>query len=127
MLYDGECGVCNGAVQFLLRVDPDPALRFAPLQGETTAGLRQRFPEIPTGLDTMVYLEGDRVHLRSRAVLLLAAALPWPWRFFGGLRLLPALVTDPLYRAVAAVRYRLGGRQDHCRLATPEEARRFLP
>ncbi len=127
VLYDGECGVCNSAVQFLLRVDPDPALHFAPLQGETTAMLRSVHPEIPAGLDTMVYLEGGRVFLRSRAALRLAAALPYPWRAAAWLRWLPVLLTDPVYRVVAALRMRLGGSADRCRLATADEVGRFLP
>ena len=127
VLYDGECGVCDGAVQFLLRTDPDSGLAFAPLQGETTAALRARHPEIPGGLDTMVYVADGRVFLRSRAALALAAALPFPWRAAGWLQVLPAFLTDPVYRLVAALRYRLGGRIDQCRLATAEEAARFLP
>jgi predicted DCC family thiol-disulfide oxidoreductase YuxK len=127
VLYDGDCGVCNGAVQFLLRTDPDPGLHFAPLQGETTVTLRSRHPEIPEGLDTMVYLQHGRVFLRSRAALALASALPFPWRAAGWLRVLPAGLTDRVYRLVAALRYWLGGRADQCRLATADEAERFLP
>ncbi len=127
VLYDGECGVCSEAVQFLLRVDPDPRLHFAPLQGDTASALRVRYPQIPPGLETMVYLQGQQVFLRSRAALALAAALPWPYRLASWLRVLPAVLTDPFYRLVAALRFRLGGRVTSCRLATADEASRFLP
>lgn len=127
VLYDGECGVCDEAVQFLLRVDPDPALCFAPLQGQTTLALRQRHPQIPEGVDTMVYVRDGDVLLRSRAALALAAALPWPWRGLAGFRVLPTALTDLGYRIFAALRFWIGGGADRCRLATADEAARFLP
>ncbi len=127
VLYDGECGVCDRLVQFLLRADPDDGLHFAPLQGSTTLALRQQHPEIPQGLDTMVYVEDGQVYLRSRAALALAAALPWPWRAVSWLRLLPTILTDLAYRAFAACRNGLGGGGQSCRLATAAEAPRFLP
>jgi predicted DCC family thiol-disulfide oxidoreductase YuxK len=127
VLYDGECGVCNQAVQLLLRLDPRKELYFAPLQGTTTTALRQRHPEIPTDLSTLVFVNRGRVYLRSRAAFALARGLPWPWRAAAGLRILPTLLTDMGYRFVAAIRYRLAGRVQSCRLATADEAKRFLP
>ena len=32
LLFDGECGLCNGVVRFLLRQDTAARLHFAPLQ-----------------------------------------------------------------------------------------------
>ncbi|MCB1033734.1 MAG: DUF393 domain-containing protein, partial [Acidobacteria bacterium] len=35
LFYDGNCGLCHGAVRFALRHDRKGCLTFAPLQGET--------------------------------------------------------------------------------------------
>ncbi len=127
VLYDGDCGVCTGLVQFLLDRDSAGVLHYAPLQGETASALRVRHAQIPEDLDTMVLVEGDDVHLRSRAAFRVARLLPWPWKALGGLRYLPVVFTDATYRVFAALRYRLGRQPTRCRLATPEEAGRFLP
>ena len=73
VLFDGVCNFCDGAVRWLLDRDRQGRLRFAPLQGATAAALRLRHPEIPADIDTLVLVEadaaGERVHLRSDAVL----------------------------------------------------------
>ncbi|MCC6623466.1 MAG: DUF393 domain-containing protein [Deltaproteobacteria bacterium] len=127
VLYDGVCGLCDRSVRWLIRRDARGLLRFAPLQGETTARLRATIPGIPDDLTSVVYLRGARVHLRSKAFLYLAWHLRWPWRVFWGLRWFPALLGDLPYRLVAALRYRVFGKKDACSLPAPEERARFLP
>ena len=127
VLYDGVCGLCDRSVRWILRRDERGLLRFAPLQGETTAALRKAIPGIPEDLTSVVYLRGDRLHLRSKAFLHLAWHLRWPWRALYGLRWFPALLGDLPYRLVAALRYRLFGKKDACTLPAPGERERFLP
>lgn len=126
VLYDGTCGLCDRAVQWLLDHDTDGALTYAALQGDTVAALRSTHA-IPTGMDTMVFVDGDRVWVRSHAILTICSHLPTPWRWLGGLRVLPAWLTDPAYRLVSSTRYSIWGRADACRLPDPEVAARFLP
>lgn len=127
VLYDGVCGLCHRSVQLLLRVDRDQALMFAPLQGETAAALRSRHPEVPTNIDTVVYIEGGRVHLRSRAFVRLARRLPYPWKLVSWLWVVPRPLADVVYGLVARVRYRLFGKLDACGVPDPAQRARFLP
>jgi predicted DCC family thiol-disulfide oxidoreductase YuxK len=127
VLYDGTCGLCARSVQWILRHERDHELRFAPLQGETAAALRARFPEIPESIDTVVLVDGARARLRSKAFLHLARHLRGPWRWAYGLRWLPGFVLDLGYRCIAAIRYRVWGRVDACDLPSPEHRARFLP
>ncbi len=126
VLYDGECGLCNRSVNFLLKRDGGQ-LSYAPLQGETAAALRQRHPEIPTTLESVVLVDGDRAYLRSKAFLYGAKYLTRPWRWAYALRWLPAFVLDLGYRLVARVRYRIWGKYDACRLPTTDERAKLLP
>src|SRR5688500_5144509 len=105
VLYDGECGLCSRSVRFLLARDGGQ-LWYAPLQGETAAALRAKHPEIPRTLESVVLVDGDRVHLRSKAFLYGAKYLTRPWRWAHALRWLPAFLLDLGYRLVARVRYR---------------------
>jgi predicted DCC family thiol-disulfide oxidoreductase YuxK len=130
VLFDGVCVFCNGAVRWLIERDPDARLRFAPLQGVAGEALRRRHPEIPTGIDTIVYVDasggGERVYLRSEAVFRLLREVRGAPRWLHALGLLPRWLTDLGYRAFAALRYRVFGRLDACALPTPEERARIL-
>ena len=115
VLYDGVCGFCNGSVRWLIARDRDARLHYAPLQGETAAALRARHPEIPTALETIVFVEDDRVSMQSAAVFRVLRELPAPWRWIAALRgLLPRALWDAAYRAFARRRYRWFGRLDAC-------------
>jgi predicted DCC family thiol-disulfide oxidoreductase YuxK len=126
VLYDGECGLCNRSVKFLLARDRGQ-LWYAPLQGETAQGLRARHPEIPTTLESVVLVDNDRVYVRSKAFLYGAKYLTAPWRWAYGLRWLPAFLLDLGYRVIAKIRYRVWGKYDTCRLPTTDERAKLLP
>ena len=126
VLYDGECGLCHRSVKFLIKRDKGQ-LWYAPLQGETAAQLRARHPEIPTTLESVVLVVGDRVHLRSKAFLYGAKYLTRPWRWAYHLRWLPALVLDLGYRLIARIRYRIWGKYDACQRPSVEQQAQLLP
>lgn len=132
VLYDGKCGFCDASVQWLLDHDRARRLVYAPLDGPTAQGIRQRHPRMPLDLDSLVYVETDdrgreRVYWYSRAVLGICSNLPLPWRLAVVFRLVPVFLRDLAYRAFARMRYRVFGRLDACRIPTPDERARFLP
>lgn len=126
ILYDGQCGLCNRSVRWLIDHD-DGQLRYAPLQGPTAAAARALHPTIPETLESVVLVENGRAHLRSKAFLHVARHLGWPWRAGYAFRFLPGFVLDPLYRVVAHYRYRWFGHYDECRLPTQTERQKLLP
>jgi predicted DCC family thiol-disulfide oxidoreductase YuxK len=130
VLYDGVCGFCDGLVRWLLARDRAGALRYAPLQGRTAARLRERHPEIPGDLETVVYVESsggrERVFLRSEAMFRVFQQLGAPWGWLAWLRWLPRAFTDAAYGLFVRVRYRLFGRLDACRVPDPARRERFL-
>lgn len=127
LLYDGTCGLCDAAVQWVLDRDRHGVFRFAALQGATAQALRERHPSLPVDLSTMVLVHGDRLYLRSEAAFQVASLLPAPWSWFALLRWVPRPLTDLVYRLVASVRYRLFGTVSACRLPPPSVRARFMP
>jgi len=126
VFYDGHCGLCHGAVRFLLARDPGGRLCFAPLQGSTC---RERLPGVQD-LATLVVLPAAGPPLvRSRAVLHLLGTLGPGWRALGRLlALVPPSLADAGYDAVAAVRGRLfRAPEELCPRVPPELRARFLP
>jgi predicted DCC family thiol-disulfide oxidoreductase YuxK len=131
VLFDGVCAVCDAGMTWLLDHDPDGRFTYAPLQGPTAATVLARHPELPSDLDTILYVTqtpgGERVTTHSTAILDIARDLGGPWAWLSVASVVPAFLRDPFYRAFAAIRYRVFGKRDSCRMPTPEEAARFLP
>ena len=127
VLYDGTCGLCHKSVKWLLRREADAELHYAPLQGETAAKLRAKHPEIPTTLESVVMVDGERVFLRSKVFLYGAKHLKRPWKWAYYFRWFPGFLLDLGYRVIARLRYRIWGRADACELPSPEKRARFLP
>jgi len=119
--------MCNGIVGWMLRIDDAGLFRFASLQGETADEVRRRHPEVPTDVETMVYLRDGEVFLRSRGAFEAMREMPYPWKAVSWLRVLPTSVTDFFYGILAKVRYRVFGKYDQCPLPPPEHRGRFLP
>ena len=131
LLYDGLCGFCNGAVQFVLKRDRRGAVRFATLQGDFARGLMERHPEL-AGVDSLILVEPDattgteRVYVRSAGALRTARYLDGPWRLTRTLGVIPRPVRDWSYDLFARWRYRLFKRYDSCPIPTPEQRARFI-
>jgi predicted DCC family thiol-disulfide oxidoreductase YuxK len=127
LLFDGVCNLCNAAVNFVIDRDPRGRLKFASLQSRTGQELLERF-DLPTGdFDTMVLVEGDRCFTRSTAGLRVARRLRQPWPLLYGFVIVPRPLRDAVYGLIARNRYRWFGRQESCRVPTPELKARFLP
>lgn len=131
VLYDGECGFCDRLVQWLLVRDPAARLQFAPLAGPTARAILTRHPEVPRGLDSLIYVTGsgpdERIEWESRGAFLIFKDLGYPWAMLAWPRFLPRFITDFGYRLFARIRYRIFGRLDTCRVPSPSERSRFLP
>jgi len=130
VFFDGVCGFCNRAIRWLMDRDPHRRLHFASLQGDTAAAVRARHSEFPRDVDTVVLLErgsdGERIHLRSEAVLRIAATIEGPWRRLAWLRFVPRPILDWGYRAFARRRYRMFGQLDACPTPSDDERSRFV-
>lgn len=124
LLYDGTCGYCARSVQFVLAHDRRASLRFGPLEGAFGRALVAAHPEL-VGVDSVVWYDGSRVQVRSDAALAVLRHLGGGWGVLAALgRVVPRVVRDALYDAVARRRFTLAARA--CLLPRPEERARFL-
>lgn len=130
VLYDGECGLCHGLVQFVLPRDPRGVFHFAPLQGRAAKVHLAPFGGVPARLST-VYVVSDyrtdraRCWVKGRAVMFILRRLRWPWPAFVCLGFLPTLWMDAVYDAVARHRHRVLGRPAACLMPLAEYRDRF--
>jgi predicted DCC family thiol-disulfide oxidoreductase YuxK len=128
LFYDGHCGLCHGAVKFVVKRDRGGrAFRFAPLQGPTFEG---RVPaERRAGLpDSIIVLTNEGALLaRSDAVLHILRRLGGGWKVLAGvLAVVPRALRDAAYDFIARIRYSIfGKRDDLCPIVPPDLRARF--
>ena len=126
VLFDGDCTLCNGFVQFLLARDARAIFCFASLQSTLGRQLLDQYAVRAENLSTLVLIHAGNAYTQSDAVLEIAGLLGLPWRLLSPLRYLPRGLRDRLYQVVASHRYHWFGRQHACWLPTPELRQRFL-
>lgn len=134
-LYDGVCGLCNRAVQFILWHDRKERFRFASLQSEFAKRALARHGADAANLGTVYVIfncdsaEGGEEELlaRSDAALFVLKELGGIWRFAAGLMgLLPRALRDWAYNGIARNRYRIFGKYESCPLPDVAVRARFL-
>jgi predicted DCC family thiol-disulfide oxidoreductase YuxK len=135
MLFDGLCGFCNRAVQWVVRRDHADRFRFVPQQSALAASILSRH-----GIDREAMLQSNSVYLvldfgsdherllaQSDVTVNLLLRLGDRFRVFGYLlRAVPAFLRNAAYRLFARNRYRLSGRYKVCPLPTDAERMKFL-
>lgn len=126
VFFDGECVMCNGFVDILLKVDPLGIILIAPLQGQTA---KQYLPPLPIDREawSIYYRDESELYDQSDAFIQVCKRLGGVWSAFNAIRLIPRPVRDRIYRFIACNRYRLFGRRATCRMPSESERERFLP
>ncbi len=124
VFFDGFCGLCNTAVDWIIVEDRGRIFRYAPIQGEFAQ--RTLAADLVEDMNTMLYLDEHGLHERSDAVLAIGLRLGGLWKSARIALLLPRSWRNGLYDLIAANRYRWFGKKESCRLPTPEERSLFL-
>jgi predicted DCC family thiol-disulfide oxidoreductase YuxK len=139
VVFDGECGFCNGAIRWFLQRDGNDRLRFAPSSDPAVAEIlashgysASKTQNLDNAADTILVLRGvgtpvEELLVRSNAIQVCLRALPQPWRLLASLfRLVPRPLREAAYRFIAANRYRVAGRYAVCPMPTAAERAHFL-
>jgi len=131
VLYDGVCGLCNRAVQFLLKRDRHDRLQFASLQSDLAARVLRRRGMDPKSLDTVYavlnYDEPNEALLtKGDAFLFFAGVIGGIWSVARVVKVIPRPVRNWLYDFVARHRYQVFGKSESCMLPDPKQSHKFL-
>jgi predicted DCC family thiol-disulfide oxidoreductase YuxK len=131
VLYDGVCGLCNRAVQFLLKRDRHDRLRFASLQSDFAATLLKRHGMDHKALDTVYAVlnhgEASEVLLaKGDALLQFAREIGGFWNIARLGRIIPRPIRNWLYDFVARHRYQVFGKYEACMLPDPRHQHKFI-
>jgi predicted DCC family thiol-disulfide oxidoreductase YuxK len=106
ILFDSECGMCSTSVRFIIRHDPASQFKFAPLQSAAAQAILKANELSTTELDTFVYVRSGKVYVKSTAALQVCNTLGGLWRCAALFYIVPEMIRDRIYDAVARNRYR---------------------
>lgn len=126
ILFDGVCNLCNASVNFVIDRDPDALFRFGALQSEKGKQMLQEAGVSDEWLDSIVLIDGGRLYTASDAALKIASWMPFPWSWMRIFLIVPQKLRDAVYHWIARNRYTWFGKQDACRLPTPDLKARFI-
>jgi len=126
IVFDAECVLCSANAQFVLKHDKTRHFRLTSTQGHVGAEIYRKRGMDPMTPSTILVVEGESVRQDSDAVLSIYEGLGFPWRLLTVLRLVPAVVRDPVYRWIARNRYRVFGKRTSCWVAPPQYSDRIL-
>lgn len=126
VIFDGVCNFCNGAVNFVIKRDPNGLFAFTPMQSDLAKELMHKHQIHNVGIDTFVLIKNGQCFVFSSAALEIAKDLTGCWYLFGAFRWVPGRVRDFFYKAFARNRYKLFGRQETCMVPTKAVKSRFV-
>lgn len=135
IFYDGQCGLCDRVVHWILKHDLSEQFDFAPLNGVTAA---KKIPYNSLKLnvnssneDTLVLIENyqsdsPQIYILGKAAFRICWLLGGVWKVLGSLAFLPSWMYNWIYRLVAKNRQSLFS-MEQCQLHKHEFKNRFLP
>jgi predicted DCC family thiol-disulfide oxidoreductase YuxK len=126
ILFDGVCNFCNTAVQTVIKIDNQKIFKFAAIQSQLGQQLYRQHGLDPVDIQTLMFVDGDRVLTKSDAVLAVLSRLDGGWQLLGGFRAMPQPMRDWAYTEFAKQRFALFGRRESCMIPTPEVRSRFI-
>ena len=131
VLYDGVCGLCNRAVQFLLKRDRHDRLRFAPLQSDFAGTLLKRHGLDHQDLDTVYVVlnsgeANEALLAKGDAFLLFTKEIGGVWSIARLAKIIPRPMRNWLYDFVARHRYQVFGKYEACMLPDPRHKHKFI-
>jgi predicted DCC family thiol-disulfide oxidoreductase YuxK len=106
VLFDGNCGLCNRSVQFILKFEKRNDLKFASLDSDFAKNVLLKFRLEKDYHESILLVKKEKIFAKSTAVLRIIPFLKW---YFYPLLIgwiLPRFIRDLVYDFVAANRKR---------------------
>lgn len=123
VLYDGDCGICNRSVAFILKHEKSASIHFAPIQSDFTKELFKKNAWTEPDLATFYFIQDGKKYERSVAAFEVLKYLKSPYSWIRVFRFIPKRITNWLYDQVAKRRRRISN--GFCVMPTVEQRARF--
>ena len=107
VFYDGDCGLCNFVVQFILKNEREEKLMFCSLHSEFAIEFLKRKGHDATLLNTLYFFDGSKIYRKSSAALQIIKFLKSPWQGFLIFWIVPWFIRDIFYDIIASIRKKI--------------------
>ncbi|MFC4232412.1 thiol-disulfide oxidoreductase DCC family protein [Parasediminibacterium paludis] len=126
ILFDGVCNLCNSAVQYVIKHDPNNHFLFASLQSQFGQQVLAANQLSNTNFNSFILLQNGIIYQRSTAALIATKQLSGAIRLLYWCIIVPSFIRDGVYNIIAKNRYKWFGKKDTCWLPSPELKNKFL-
>jgi len=125
VFFDGDCGVCNFWVQWILERDRKDRFMFASLQSDFGQNFLSERGLNTKVFNTMYLWKPGQYYLeKSRAVLKIASLLGGIYILSGVGKIIPSFLSDKIYDTVSKNRMKIANQK--CYLPTPHQRAKFI-
>jgi predicted DCC family thiol-disulfide oxidoreductase YuxK len=124
--YDGVCGLCDGFVELLVKLDKNKKLKFSSLQGKSGRILLNKLNLDLEEFDTVLFKVNDQVYTKSTAVFKIINSIGGIIKLFLVFKLLPRRFNDWIYSKVAKNRFKIFGKLDKCDISKFNKPGQFI-
>lgn len=114
VFFDGNCGFCNRWVRLLLKWDRRELFSYCSLDLDSDLINKLNIQEPLKQVDSIKLIQDSKVFYRSDAVFKILIGLGGWWTLFKIYRLIPRLLRDGVYEAIAKYRYALNTKNSSC-------------
>ena len=125
ILFDGVCNLCNGSVNWIIDRDKKNEFTFSALQSDFA---KKRLKEVGHAdyMDSIVLDDEGKIFTESDAVLRILKHLGGIYSLSVVFLIVPTFIRNFVYKTIANNRYKWFGKQETCRVPTPELKAKFL-
>ena len=123
ILYDGDCGLCNRSVRFILKHERNQHLQFTSLQSSFSKKVFSDFKLKDDFDESILFYRDGKLFSKSKAVLRIIPFLKWYFYPLLIIWLVPNFIRDMFYDLIARNRKRFS---KVCKLPDPKYSKRFL-
>ncbi len=123
VFFDGDCGLCSRAVQFILKHEKNDNLLFSPLESTFAKKHLAHHQNELSQLDSILFWHNGKIYSESDAALRLILFLKWYWQPLLIAWLVPPILRNTVYRWIAKRRKKF--KMKKC-IFQPEVKNRFI-
>ncbi|HEX8516806.1 MAG TPA: DCC1-like thiol-disulfide oxidoreductase family protein [Bacteroidia bacterium] len=126
VFFDGVCNFCNSTVDKIWVNNTKRDLYYSSLQSGFAKQFLKEHGIDATDLDTVIFYSGQKIYLRSSAILEITKHLGGAYKLLPGFKIIPSFLRDAFYKWFAKNRYKFFGKKETCRIPTAEEKQYFI-
>lgn len=127
ILFDGVCNLCNTSINYVIDHDKQDVFRFVSLQSDLGETIQEYLGIENKSLDTIIlYVPNEAYYIKSTAAIKIMNEFLGFWKLMQVFLILPSPIRDLVYNYIAKNRYKWYGKQEVCRIPTPELKAKFL-